>query len=174
MGSKYCRASSLLTQTLSNVSPQPLPSSNAIRINQRGRTWKPVTLLLNNLLWFPTLASKPKTEFLSELVCTAFTRMHSELTSGESAWPPFTQRAWLEHGGERSTGPEATRAKWEENRCRGHTAPAVRPTGWQRPFCGWRNIWLTALTLEDLLSGLRKRAEKAARSKKMCSQVALL
>ena len=46
------------------------------------------------LLWLPNRSQN----LLSELVCMAFTRLRSELTSGESAWPPSTQRARLETG----------------------------------------------------------------------------
>ena len=100
MGSKYCGAPPLLIQTLSKVLPQPLPSSNAMRINLWGRTWKPVALLLNNLLWFPTLVSKPKSEFAvqtcvydihpptlrADLWRVGLAAIHSVCTAGNWGW----------------------------------------------------------------------------------------
>lgn len=128
----------------------------------------------NNLLWFPTLASKPKSEFAvrtcvygihlptlrADLWRVGLAAIHSACTAGN--WS--TALALKPLGGRVGKGQMQ----------RPHRTCSTPPTGWQMPFCRWRNIWLTALTLEDLLSGLRKWGEKAARSKKTCSQVALL
>lgn len=128
-----------------------LSSSNALRINLWGRTWKPVALLLNNLygflLWLPNLSRN----LLSKLAYMALHPLYAQswpLESRLGHYPPVRARLEL---GWAALGPEATRAEWERDRCRGHTKPAGTPHGLlYMPFCTWRNIWLTVLTLEDL------------------------